>query len=77
MEANELVRTIADRSQPDEGTCVLGAGVAIWTKKGKKLLARAPYQGNVGSYKYLLPVLKELQKRYPQYEIYWDDGVMD
>ena len=77
IEAEELVRTIANTSARDEGTCVLGAGVAVFGKGGNIILARAPYQGNVGSYNYLLPVLKEMQKRHPQYEIYWYDGVMD
>ena len=77
QEAEELAKTIANKSARDEGTCVLGAGVAVWGGKGAVVLARAPYQGNVGSYNYLLPVLKEMQKRHPQYEIYWDDGAMD
>jgi hypothetical protein len=79
QKASELTKTIANKSARDEGTCVLGAGVAVWTGtgKGSAILARAPYQGNVGSYNYLLPVLKEMQKLYPQYEISWYDGVMD
>jgi hypothetical protein len=77
QKASELTKTIANKSAGDEGTCVLGAGVAVWTGKGNAILARAPYQGNVGSYNYLLPVLKEMQKLYPQYEIYWHDGAMD
>ena len=70
---------LRDRTAVDEGTCVLGAGIVVCDPVTCKhfLLVRAPFQGNVGSYKALLPVLAELQERYPQYDIDWYDGAID
>ena len=73
-----------DRTATDTGTCVLGAGIKLKTvRKGQrkyystKMFYRAPFQGNVGSYRALKPVLEFIKKEYPQLKFYWEDGAMD
>lgn len=70
---------LRDRTARDEGTCVLGAGIVVRDPKTYKhfVLVHAPFQGNVGSYRALKPVLAELRERYPQYDIDWYDGIVD
>ena len=76
--------TKIDKSATDIGTCVLGAGIKLKTiRKGQRkyysttMFFSAPFQGNVGSYRALKPVLEYLKSEYPQFGFYWDDGVMD
>jgi len=65
----------------DEGTCVLGAGIAVYAipdgcrNPRKVLLTDAPFQGNVGSYKASKRALEWLKSQ--GVEAYWYDGVMD
>jgi hypothetical protein len=79
----EIAKDKIDNTATDEGTCVLGAGIKFQFLKSKERTARsysmfrAPFQGNVGSYKALKPVLEFLKTEYPQFNFYWDDGVMD
>src|SRR5574343_655363 len=67
----ELSKDKIDKSACDEGTCVLGAGIKfnfLLTKERTArsfTLFRAPFQGNVGSYKALKPVLEFLKAEYP------------
>ena len=78
-----LYNGLVDKTARDEGTCVLGAGIKLpFVPKGKisvyyKMFFRAPFQGTIGSYKALKPVLEYLKKEYPQLNFYWEDGVMD
>ena len=77
--ANQL----RDLSAHDEGTCVLGAGIAIQVFYPRKripsqlILIHAPFQGNVGSFKALKPVLEYIKKEFPQLNARWEDGNMD
>jgi hypothetical protein len=79
----EIAKDKIDKTATDAGTCVLGAGIKfdyLLTKERiarKCTMFRAPFQGNVGSYKALKPVLEFLKEEYPQLNFYWDDGVMD
>ena len=67
-----------NRKAQDCGTCVLNAGIVVLDSKGNGLLlVHAPFQGNVGSYEALKPVLKALQGEFPDFDIRWNDGVMD
>ena len=73
-----------DKTATDTGTCVLGAGIKLKTvRKGQRkyhsstMFWHAPFQGNVGSYKALKPVLEFLKAEFPQLNFYCDDGVMD
>jgi hypothetical protein len=65
----------------DQGTCVLGAGVAVWyvpprcRNPVRKILIRAPFQGNVGSYRACERALKLLQSA--GVDAFWYDGVID
>jgi hypothetical protein len=65
----------------DEGTCVLGAGIAVYAvpprcrKPKLTLLIDAPFQGNVGSAKASERALKWLQGQ--GVEAFWYDGTMD
>jgi len=83
----ESIKNIAkdkvDTTAHDEGTCVLGAGIKFQYLLTRERIARsycvfrAPFQGNIGSYKALKPVLEFLKAEYPQFSFYWDDGNMD
>lgn len=79
----EIAKDKIDKTATDEGTCVLGAGIKFQFLMTKERTARsftmfrAPFQGNVGSYKALKPVLEFLKAEYPNFNFYWDDGVMD
>ena len=65
----------------DEGTCVIGAGIAIYAipegcrKPQQCLLTVAPFQGNIGSYNASKRALDWLKDR--GVEAYWYDGRMD
>ena len=65
----------------DEGTCVLGAGIAVWVKEryarnsSVRILIRAPFQGNVGSAKSCDRALAYLKEQ--GIAAFWHDGVMD
>lgn len=79
----EIAKDKIDKTATDTGTCVLGAGIKFkffLTKERNprsSTIFRAPFQGNVGSYKALKPVLDFLKEEYPQLNFFWDDGVMD
>lgn len=77
-------RAMADEDSKtvhDEGTCVLGAGIAVWYKAPRKrtgthkVLVRAPFQGNVAQYKACKRALEYLQSQ--MLDVFWYDGVMD
>jgi hypothetical protein len=78
--ANRQVAEDAKRGR-DEGTCVLGAGVAIYViPKGARnprmrLLTQAPFQGNVGSFRASQRALAMIQDNLEG--AFWYDGVMD
>lgn len=65
----------------DEGTCVLGAGIAVYgirprcRKPVMMTLTRQPFQGNVGSYRASQRALRWLQNQ--GVEAFWNDGAMD
>lgn len=65
----------------DEGTCVLGAGVAVWFKAPRKryesikILVAAPFQGNVGSHKACERAIAYLREN--GIDAFWYDGNMD
>lgn len=65
----------------DEGSCVLGAGVAIdVVPKGCRIPRRvivvgAPFQGNVGSEKACVRAVEIL--RTSGLDAYWYDGILD
>jgi hypothetical protein len=83
----EKIRALAsdkvDKTAFDEGTCVLGAGIKFMFLRARAqyphsiFLFRAPFQGNVGSYKALKPVLDYVNKEFPEFKFYWEDGNMD
>lgn len=65
----------------DTGTCVLGAGVAVYVvPKGcrvdrRRILIDAPFQGNVGSRIACTRALEHL--RSAGLDVFWHDGRMD
>jgi len=79
--ARAVAREDASRGR-DEGTCVLGAGVAVWALPSRaryprrKVLIDAPFQGNVGSYHACQRALAVLQAAGLE-GASWYDGVMD
>jgi len=79
--ADLLSREDAARGR-DEGTCVLGAGVAIWTlpprarNPKRAILVHAPFQGNVGSQKACRRALAVIREAGLEGAV-WYDGVMD
>lgn len=73
-----------DKTATDQGTCVMGAGIKIQVFESSRkkfptsvMLMRAPFQGNVGSYNALKPVLEYLTSSLPELHAYWEDGNMD
>lgn len=76
--AQEMTATDAKR-ETDQGTCVLGAGIAIDVKVGRKerrrIVVGAPFQGNVGSFRACARALAFLQSE--GLDAYWHDGNMD
>lgn len=67
----------------DDGTCVLGAGIAAdlipprARNPKRRILIPAPFQGNVGSYRACLRALMYLRTVAPSLGAYWYDGIMD
>ena len=65
----------------DDGTCVLGAGIAVYAipngcrNPQQCFLTVAPFQGNVGSYNASKRALEWLKSQ--GVEAYWYDGRMD
>lgn len=65
----------------DEGTCVLGAGIAAWVipKRGRysrcRILIAAPFQGNIGSQRACARALASL--RAAGLDVFWHDGRLD
>jgi hypothetical protein len=67
----------------DEGTSVLGAGIAVRYRAPRKragsyvrkIVVAAPFQGNVGSSRASQRALEYL--RTSGVDVYWDDGRMD
>ena len=78
--AQSMVQEDAKRFR-DEGTCVLGAGIACYAvpkgcrKPRQILLTDAPFQGNVGSQRASNRALQWLKEQ--GIEAYWYDGRMD
>lgn len=76
-----VAEDVANKVAHDEGTCVLGAGIAVWYKAPRKrtvtrkILVRAPFQGNVGSYHACARALAYLKEQ--GFDCFWYDGVMD
>jgi hypothetical protein len=68
-------------SGKDEGTSVLGAGVAVWILKPRarnpvrRILIEAPFQGNVGSFRASQRAIQLLKTA--GLAVHWYDGVMD
>ncbi len=80
--AEEIMRwEVASKKYHDEGTSVLGAGVAIEVlaprarNAKRRVVVHAPYQGNVGSHKACQRAAAYL--RMMDVVCYWYDGVMD
>jgi hypothetical protein len=80
----EAARAVRDEDVPrfrDEGTCVLGAGIAIYyraprqRKPSIRVIVDAPFQGNVGSARACERALKLL--RNSGVDAFWHDGRMD
>lgn len=65
----------------DQGTCVLGAGIAVDVvghgkrKATRRVIIHAPFQGNVASYKACQRACNYLREK--GLDCYWYDGVMD
>lgn len=77
--AKYAAAVFTDKGAKDEGTCVLGAGIVLrdpFTGEHARIVD-APFQGNIGSHRALAPVLAELRKRYPDFDLAWYDGVID
>lgn len=78
--ARSIAETDAAKCR-DEGTSVLGAGVAVrylppgCRKSVRKILVDAPFQGNVGSKKACARALEFL--RDAGVDAFWHDGEMD
>lgn len=74
---------LRDKDAKDAGTCVMDAGIKIsimYPSIKKPVLVtiiKAPFQGNIGSYKALKPCLEYLINNYPELHPRWDDGYMD
>jgi hypothetical protein len=82
VKAEEIMRwDVASKKFRDDGTCVLGAGVAIDVlpprarNPRRQVVVHAPYQGNVGSYNACQRAAAYL--RMMGVACYWYDGVMD
>lgn len=79
-EANAACVEDAKRER-DQGTCVLGAGVALYVIPPRGRVPRllvvvdAPFQGNVGSHKACARALEIL--RAAGLDAFWYDGRMD
>jgi hypothetical protein len=80
----EAARAARDEDIPrfrDEGTCVLGAGIAIYYRAPRQrkpsihVIVDAPFQGNVGSARACERALKLL--RDGGIDAFWHDGRMD
>jgi hypothetical protein len=65
----------------DRGSCVLGAGIAIYSvhkgsrKPKMELLTQAPFQGNVGSFEASERALRWLKEQ--AVDCFWYDGIID
>ena len=79
-DAKRVVADDASRCR-DEGSCVLGAGIAIdvlpkrCRLPQRRILISAPFQGNVGSQKACKRALALL--RISGLDAYWYDGIID
>ena len=66
---------------PDTGTCVLGAGIAIYgTPKGCRkprmiVLTSAPFQGNISQQRASIAAMAWLKEQ--GISFFWYDGIMD
>lgn len=70
---------LRNKEARDAGTCVLMAGIVVKDPASYQhiTLVHAPFQGESGSFEALEPVLKDLQRRYPQFDIAWYGGMVD